>query len=311
MTSPFLPASRILFYNRDDPYYGFTNFSPHPVEYKGKSYPTSEHLFQAFKFMEKRPDIAEKLRTISKFPRDVFQEAHKQHAHVRSDWKDVKIAMMDIAVGLKFSQHKELRDELLSTGEAELVEDSAEDAFWGIGKNGDGRNELGKALQRLRTKLRLANQRSEHHRILFHDRNDPYYSFTNVSAHPVAYNGEVYPTSEHLFQAFKFLEHHPHIAKTIRLAKKPSDAWAEVSRNRAKIRADWPNIRITVMDKAPGSSHRFNQFPLLKQELLATGDAQLVEDSSDAFWGRGEDHRGRNELGKALERLRTKLLKLD
>ena len=40
---------RILFYNKCDPHYGFTNFSAHPVLYKGKRYPTSEHLFQSFK----------------------------------------------------------------------------------------------------------------------------------------------------------------------------------------------------------------------------------------------------------------------
>lgn len=41
--------SRILFYHKYDPHYGFTNFSPHPVIYNGKKYPTSEHLFQSFK----------------------------------------------------------------------------------------------------------------------------------------------------------------------------------------------------------------------------------------------------------------------
>lgn len=40
---------KILFYHKNDPYYGFTNFSAHPVIHKGKSYPTSEHLFQSFK----------------------------------------------------------------------------------------------------------------------------------------------------------------------------------------------------------------------------------------------------------------------
>ena len=49
--SPPLPTTRqrVLFYHKYDPYYGFTNFSPHPVIYKGKKYPTSEHLFQSFK----------------------------------------------------------------------------------------------------------------------------------------------------------------------------------------------------------------------------------------------------------------------
>lgn len=39
----------ILFYHRTEPHFGFTNFSAHPVEYDGRVYPTSEHLFQAFK----------------------------------------------------------------------------------------------------------------------------------------------------------------------------------------------------------------------------------------------------------------------
>ena len=48
--SPRAPLRRrILFYDWTRPYYGFTNFSSHPVKYKGKTYPTSEHLFQSFK----------------------------------------------------------------------------------------------------------------------------------------------------------------------------------------------------------------------------------------------------------------------
>ena len=48
-SKPSSARARILFYHKTDPYYGFTNFSPHPVIYKGKKYPTSEHLFQSFK----------------------------------------------------------------------------------------------------------------------------------------------------------------------------------------------------------------------------------------------------------------------
>ena len=44
-----LVRPRILFYHKHDPHYGFTNFSDHHVVYKGKKYPTSEHLFQSFK----------------------------------------------------------------------------------------------------------------------------------------------------------------------------------------------------------------------------------------------------------------------
>lgn len=43
------PRRKIYFYHKNDPHYGFTNFSDHPVRYKGREYPTSEHLFQSFK----------------------------------------------------------------------------------------------------------------------------------------------------------------------------------------------------------------------------------------------------------------------
>lgn len=45
--------TKILFYNKDEPHYGFTNFSPHSVMYHGKKYPTSEHLFQSLKVCER------------------------------------------------------------------------------------------------------------------------------------------------------------------------------------------------------------------------------------------------------------------
>ena len=52
-----LRRRQILFYDRQHPYYEFTNFSEHPVKYKGKKYPTSEHLFQSFKVSRLLPIV--------------------------------------------------------------------------------------------------------------------------------------------------------------------------------------------------------------------------------------------------------------
>lgn len=144
---------RILFYHKHDPHYGFTNFSEHPVVYKGKRYPTSEHLFQSFKFQDHRPNLAEHIRTCSERPSVAFSEARRFQPEVRQDWKQVNVQKMDEALWHKFTQHSDLKSELLATGDAELVEDSDKDAFWGVGPDGRGRNELGKALERLRAKL--------------------------------------------------------------------------------------------------------------------------------------------------------------
>jgi hypothetical protein len=52
LTSARTPVRpKILFYHKHAPHYGFTNFSSHPVMFRGKQYPTSEHLFQSFKVM--------------------------------------------------------------------------------------------------------------------------------------------------------------------------------------------------------------------------------------------------------------------
>ncbi|KLO09494.1 DUF1768-domain-containing protein [Schizopora paradoxa] len=151
------PDSRrdcIYFYNKDEPHYGFTNFSPHPVVHEGKVYHTSEHLFQSFKFHPDRPLIAEHIRLCSDSPRTAFSEAQALKHLVRQDWASVKIDLMETAIWLKFSQNADLRDELLATGEAELFEDSSVDSFWGGGSDRQGRNELGKALMRVRTRFR-------------------------------------------------------------------------------------------------------------------------------------------------------------
>ncbi|KAF5370434.1 hypothetical protein D9615_009749 [Tricholomella constricta] len=171
-TSP-RQRNKLLFYHKHNPHYGFTNFSDHPVDYNGKKYPTSEHLFQSFKFQKHRPNIAEHIRTCSERPSVAFSEARRFQPEVRPDWKKVNIAKvrrtvdslvkqalnhgpskMDITLAHKFTQHEDLKQELLATGDDELIEDSDKDAFWGVGADGKGRNELGKALERLRDKLR-------------------------------------------------------------------------------------------------------------------------------------------------------------
>ncbi|KAJ4498804.1 hypothetical protein C8R41DRAFT_816494 [Lentinula lateritia] len=154
MAVAIAPRPQVLFYHKHHPHYGFTNFSPHPVIYKGKRYPSSEHLFQSFKFHGHRPLIAEHIRTCGERPSIAFSEARRFQSEVRPDWKKINVEKMDVALYHKFTQHPDLMNELLATGNAELVEDSDKDAFWGIGADHRGRNELGKALERLREQFR-------------------------------------------------------------------------------------------------------------------------------------------------------------
>ncbi|KZT64767.1 DUF1768-domain-containing protein [Daedalea quercina L-15889] len=148
------PDAPILFYHRNESYYEFTNFAPSPIHWAdGKTYPTAEHLFQAHKFMPTRADLAERIRKLHT-PREALDEAGRLRRLQRPDWFDVNVDIMDEILKAKFTQHQGLRGLLLSTGDRDIVEDSPVDSFWGWGHDREGRNELGKALVRLREKLR-------------------------------------------------------------------------------------------------------------------------------------------------------------
>ncbi|RUP45442.1 hypothetical protein BC936DRAFT_148178 [Jimgerdemannia flammicorona] len=145
---------KIKFYERNAPYYEFTNFQEgYPIKtHEGKfTWLTSEHLFQAQKFTD--PKLQKRIREAPS-PRDAFNVAQANKAHQRSDWLQVNVQVMYVTVREKFIQHPDLKKKLLDTGDAELIEHTANDAFWGDGGNGTGKNELGKCLMKLRDELR-------------------------------------------------------------------------------------------------------------------------------------------------------------
>ncbi|KAJ7836951.1 DUF1768-domain-containing protein [Mycena leptocephala] len=136
--------------------------------------------------------------------------------------------------------------------------------------------------------------------------NGPYADFDQFSLHPVNYNAVIYPTSQHLFQAFKFLGHHPDLAENIRMAPTAELAFNIAHANKSSVRSDWNSINISKMEEA--LFLKFSQYPFLQQELLSTGDSELYQDSmTDSFWAVGGDLLGRNEFGRALERVRESL----
>ena len=61
--------------------------------------------------------------------------------------------MLD-ALRAKFSQHAELRETLLGTGDAELVEHTRNDSYWADDGDGSGKNMLGKLLEQVRAELK-------------------------------------------------------------------------------------------------------------------------------------------------------------
>ena len=141
----------IHFYRVGDAYGCFSNFSPHPIELDGKVWPTSEHYFQAQKFVQS--EHAEAVRRAPS-PGAAAAIGRERARPLRGDWEDVKDEVMRTAVRAKFTQHADLRAVLLSTGEAYLVERTRNDRYWGDGGDGSGRNMLGRILMEIRGELR-------------------------------------------------------------------------------------------------------------------------------------------------------------
>ncbi|MFN6559829.1 MAG: NADAR family protein [Nostoc sp. ChiSLP01] len=141
----------IYFYSTREEYGCFSNFSAHGFELDGLYWPTSEHYFQAQKFVG--TPHTEQIRLV-KMPKDAARMGRERTRPLRQDWEQVKDDIMRQAVLCKFQTHTDIRDILLSTGNEEIVENSPIDFYWGCGADGSGKNMLGKILMEVRDILR-------------------------------------------------------------------------------------------------------------------------------------------------------------
>lgn len=142
----------IHFYKVRDAYGWFSNFSKHPIELDDKVWPTTEHYFQAKKF--EGTEHEELVRAASS-PMEAAKMGRERSRPLRADWETVKDDIMRKAVKAKFTQYNDLKEVLLGTDDAILVEHTTNDAYWGDGGDGSGKNMLGKILMEVRTELKV------------------------------------------------------------------------------------------------------------------------------------------------------------
>lgn len=133
---------------------------------------------------------------------------------------------------------------------------------------------------------------------------------SNMSPHPVTHDGQVWRTTEALFQALRF--ENPTIQEAIRREKSPMAAKMVAKRNKGDMGfepgspKDLANMRLVLRLKV-------DQHPSLRKALLETGDAVIVEDCTSrraSIWGArrvGDRWEGDNLLGKLWMELRDEL----
>jgi ribA/ribD-fused uncharacterized protein len=148
--------AEIRFYRASEkPYGGFSNLYRREITFEGDVYLTSEHAYQAGK--ARKPEVKTWLMAAPS-PALLAMAAHGLYYwDVAPGWSKTKFDRMRRVLRAKFTQHADLQELLLSTGDARLVEsatvDSTVNRLWGE-VNGVGQNMLGQMLMELRTSLR-------------------------------------------------------------------------------------------------------------------------------------------------------------
>ena len=143
----------IRFYSKTDAYAWLSNFSPHGFELDGRYWPTVEHYLLAAKFVGTDDAWAEMIRQAATPSAAKTMGRSKQHP-LRPDWEAAKDDVMRTPVRAKFETHPDLRVQLLGTRDEELVENAPRDYYWGCGRDGSGKNMLGRILMEVREALR-------------------------------------------------------------------------------------------------------------------------------------------------------------
>ena len=149
-------AEEIRFYRASErPWGAFSNLYRREVEFEGELFATSEHAYQAGK--ARKVEVRRWLMAAPS-PALLAMAAHGLYYwDVAPGWSTGKFDRMRAVLRAKFSQHPDLRELLLSTGDARLVESATVDnevnRLWGE-VDGVGRNMLGIMLMELRGQLR-------------------------------------------------------------------------------------------------------------------------------------------------------------
>lgn len=146
-------ATFVAFYgpSKHDEESELSNFHLCPVTLDGLKFGSSEAAYQAQKL--ESPEEREMLAAVGA-PEEAWSMFHGPHKRFDTpeDWPHRRVPAMRRVLHAKFTGNPELREKLLATGAAYLVENCPhkQDAFWADNGDGTGQNRLGILLMELR-----------------------------------------------------------------------------------------------------------------------------------------------------------------
>ncbi len=128
-----------------------------------------------------------------------------------------------------------------------------------------------------------------------------YRFLSNFYPAAVEYQGQVYPTSEHAYQAAKTLDE----GERRLIRETPSPGTVKRLGMTVTLRKDWEEVKLQVMEQILLT--KFSERSI-RAQLLHTYDRQLVEGNTwgDTYWGVCKGV-GENRLGVILMKVRATL----
>ena len=150
--------SEVCFWLPDEvPFGAFSNLYPRSIVLDGITYRTAEHAIKAAQ--ARRPDVRQWLADAPTAELAALAGGVLPEGETIEDWDTSRLSVMRRVLQAKFSQHADLADLLLSTGEQSIVELAPDDdpvnRFWSrIAETAIGQNWLGRLLMERRGDLR-------------------------------------------------------------------------------------------------------------------------------------------------------------
>ncbi|MEO0443225.1 MAG: NADAR family protein [Pseudomonadota bacterium] len=141
-------------FSRLDKQHFFATVSNHSFQLEDRVWPTAEHYYQAHKF-EGLP--YEKIILTANTGRQAHKAGNRWLKRKVHGWKDKRRLWMTRALYRKALEYEQVKNALLATNEALLIETSLYDHYWGIGRDQRGQNMLGKVWMDIRNKLQQSN----------------------------------------------------------------------------------------------------------------------------------------------------------
>ncbi len=158
-------CNSIVFRKTNEAFGGLSNMAPgFPMHILGIKIRTSEALYQACRYPH-LPDVQRMILNETS-PMTAKMRSKPFRDQSRADWDDVRVKIMRWCLRVKLIYNWEQFSKLIiSTGEREIVEESAKDAYWGAKVCGNqelvGENVLGRLIMELRTKIKSSPESLE------------------------------------------------------------------------------------------------------------------------------------------------------